>query len=144
MPTSRRGPRSSAISIATSRSRSSRSADRGEIGRLIADLPPDDRVDILKAVRPEIVDELLPFIPAFDRRDILRLQSYPEGTAGAMMTTSFAKIGEGLTVKQALDEIGRQAQELETIYYVYIVDAHEHLRGLVSARQLRLGHGQAD
>jgi magnesium transporter len=112
------------------------SADRAAIGSLIADLPPDDRVDTLKSVSPEIVDELLPFIPAFDRRDILRLQSYPEGTAGAMMTTSYAKIGEGLTVKQALDEIGRQAQELETIYYIYIVDDHEHLRGLVSARQL--------
>ena len=32
--------------------------------------------------------------------------------------------------------IGRQAEELETIYYVYIVDEHDHLRGLVSARQL--------
>jgi magnesium transporter len=112
------------------------SADRAEIGKLIADLQPDDRVDVLKSVRPEIVDELLPFIPAFDRRDILRLRSYAEGTAGAMMTTNYAKIPEGFTVKQALEEIGRQAEELETIYYVYIVDDHEHLRGLVSARQL--------
>ena len=71
-----------------------------EIGKLIADLPHDDRVDILKSVKPEIVDELLPFIPAFDRRDILRLKSYAEGTAGAMMTSSVAKIGEGLTVQR--------------------------------------------
>lgn len=112
------------------------SADRREIGRLIADLPHDDRVDMLKAVQPAVVDELLPYIPAFDRRDILRLRSYPEGTAGAMMTTSYARIGEGLTARAALEEIGRQAQELETIYYIYIVDDHDHLRGLVSARQL--------
>ena len=110
--------------------------DREAIGKLIGDLPPDDRVDILKSVKPEIVDELLPYIPALDRRDILRLRSYPEGTAGAMMTTSYAKIGEGHTVREALEEIGRQAEELETIYYVYIVDEHDHLRGLVSARQL--------
>ncbi len=112
------------------------SGDRAAIGRLIADLPPDDRVDILKVVPSQVVDELLPFIPALDRRDILRLRSYAEGTAGAMMTTSFAKIGEGLTVREALEEIGRQAEELETIYYIYIVDAQDHLRGLVSARQL--------
>jgi magnesium transporter len=43
--------------------------DRGEIGRLIADLPHDDRVDILKSVKPEIVNELLPYIPAWDRRE---------------------------------------------------------------------------
>lgn len=112
------------------------SSDRAEMGKLIADLASDDRVDVLKEVRPEVVDELLPFIPALDRRDILRLKSYPEGTAGAVMTTAFARIREGLSAREALEEIGRQAEQLETIYYVYIVDKEDHLRGLVSARQL--------
>ncbi len=106
------------------------------MGRLIADLPSDDRVDVLKEVEPRVVEELLPLVPAMDRRDILRLRSYAEGTAGAMMTTAFAKIAEGRTVREALEEIGRQAEELETIYYVYVVDESDHLRGLVSARQL--------
>jgi len=106
------------------------------IGELIANLPPDDRVDILKSVKPEVVEQLLPLVPALDRRDILRLQSYPEGTAGAKMTTSFAKLSEGLTVKQVLDELAKQASDLETIYYIYIVDKDDHLHGLVSARQL--------
>ena len=112
------------------------SGEGAEIGKLIADLPSDDRVDVLNAVPPEVVERLLPFIPALERRDILRLQSYPEGTAGAMMTTAFAKIGEGRLVREALEEIGHQAEQLETIYYVYIVDDQDHLRGLVSARQL--------
>ncbi len=112
------------------------SGDRGEIGQLIAELPADDRVDILKAVPTKVVDELLPYVPALDRRDILRLRSYPEGTAGAMMTTQFARLPEGLTVKQALDDVAKQAEELETIYYVYILDKEDHLRGLVSARHL--------
>jgi magnesium transporter len=111
-------------------------ADRAAVGRLMGDLPPDDRVDILKSVSAEVVDELLPYVPTADRRDILRLRSYPEGTAGAMMTTNYARIPEGLTVRAALDEIGPQAEDLETIYYVYVIDDHEHLRGLVSARQL--------
>ena len=103
---------------------------------MIAELPADDRVDILKAVPAEVVEQLLPFVPALDRRDILRLRSYPEGTAGAMMTTQFARLPEGLTVKQALDQVAKQSEELETIYYIYIVDTDDHLRGLVSARQL--------
>jgi magnesium transporter len=110
--------------------------DRSEIGQLIAELPADDRVDILKAVPAKVVDELLPFVPVSDRRDILRLRSYPEGTAGAMMTTQFARLPEGLTVRQALEEVAKQAEELETIYYIYIVDAEDHLRGLVGARHL--------
>ena len=52
------------------------------------------------------------------------------------MTSDFAKLGEGLTVREALEELGRQAEELETIYYLYVVDEEEHLLGVVSARQL--------
>jgi magnesium transporter len=110
--------------------------DRPEIGDLIAHLPPDDRVDILKQADPQVVNELLPLLPADDRRNILRLRSYAENTAGAMMTTDFARLHKDLTVREALEELGKQASELETIYYIYIVDEHEHLLGLVSARQL--------
>jgi magnesium transporter len=52
------------------------------------------------------------------------------------MTTNVARLPETLTVWQALEEIARQAKDHETIYYIYIVDAENHLRGLVSARQL--------
>ena len=110
--------------------------DRAEIADFVGSLPPDDRVDRLQEVEPEIVDELMPLIPTDERRDILRLSAYPEDTAGAVMTTEFARLSEDLPVGQALKEIGQQAEQLETIYYLYVVDEEDHLRGLVSARQL--------
>ncbi len=110
--------------------------DPESVSQLIADMPADDRVDLLNKVDPEIVAQLLPLVPVDERRDILRLQAYPEGTAGALMTTEIAKLPESLSVREALEEIGRQAADLETIYYIYIVDDENHLRGLVSARQL--------
>jgi len=112
------------------------SQDRQEIAGLVAEMPPDDRVDLLQEADDTIVEEILPLLPTDERRDYLRLREYPEGVAGAVMTTEVAKLGEGLTVKQALDELGRQAEELETIYYLYVVDETDHLRGVVSARQL--------
>ncbi len=112
------------------------SGDPAELAPLIADMPPDDRVDLLNRVDPAVVEAVLPIIPTEERRDILRLRAYPEGTAGAVMTTEIAKLPETLTVRAALEEIGRQAQGLETIYYIYIVDEKNHLRGLVSTRQL--------
>jgi magnesium transporter len=45
-------------------------------------------------------------------------------------------LSETLTVREALDELSRQAEMFETIYYLYIVDVEQHLRGVVSARQL--------
>jgi len=110
--------------------------DRDEIAALIGDLPPDDRVDLLTEVAPSTVEELMPLVSVEDRRDIRRLSAYPEGTAGAVMTTAFARVREDFTARQALDEVIRQAAELETIYYVYVVDEASHLQGVVSSRQL--------
>lgn len=118
--------------------------DRGEIAQLIGQLAPDDRVDILKAVAPALLDELLPLVPAAERRDILRLKAYPEHTAGAVMTTEFARLAPHLTVREALEELGKQAAELETIYYIYLLDDQGHLEGLVSARQLLSAIGKPD
>lgn len=114
------------------------SMDRGEIGQLIAILPADDQVDVLQSVAPQTVAELLPLLPTEVRRNILRLQAYPEGTAGAVMTTECARLTEDLTVRQAIDEVRSQAERMETIYYLYVVDHEDHLRGLVSLRQLVL------
>jgi magnesium transporter len=101
--------------------------DRGEIAELLADLPADDRVDLMHDLRPETVEEILPLLPADERREILRLRDYPEDTAGAMMTTEVALVAEDLTLREAIDELSREAEHLETIYYIYVVDRDLHL-----------------
>lgn len=110
--------------------------DPESVSTLIADMPADDRVDLLNAVDEEVARNLVLLVPVEKRRDILRLQSYPEGTAGAVMTTEVARLPESLTVREALQELSRIAEGLETIYYIYIVDDENHLHGAVSARQL--------
>ncbi len=110
--------------------------DRTEMAELVAELASDDRVDLLHEADDGLVAELLPLLPAEDRRDILRLKSYPEGVAGAVMTSDIARLDEELQVREALNELTRQAEELETIYYLYVVDESDHLRGVVSTRQL--------
>ena len=117
---------------------------RPEIAALVAEIPPDDRVDILQNLEPEVVADLLELMPVDERRDFLRLSQYPEGTAGAVMTTEVMKLSESLTINEALNQIGRESEEYETIYYLYIVDAEDHLRGLVSARQLLAGMKQPE
>jgi magnesium transporter len=102
--------------------------DPAEMAALVADSPPDDRVDLLDDVAPEVVDRIMPLLPVIERRDILRLSAYPEDTAGAAMTTEFAALAETLTVEQAFEELRRQAKEHETIYYIYVVDDEGHLR----------------
>ena len=120
------------------------SGDPQELSELITDMPSDDRVDLINHVQPETAEAILRLIPADQRRDIMRLRQHPEGTAGSVMTTEVATLPENLTVVEALREIGRLAKDLETIYYIYIVDDENHLRGLVSARQLMTRLGKPD
>jgi magnesium transporter len=110
--------------------------DDKQVAVLVTQLPADDAVDLLKELPESRVDEILALVPAPDRRDIRRLQTFEEGTAGALMTTEVACLSETLTVKQALEELSRQAERLETIYYIYVVDDTNHLRGIVSGRTL--------
>jgi magnesium transporter len=107
-----------------------------QAAELIAELYSDDRVDLLQEMEPDRVQQLLELLPRSDRSDIQRLQAYPEGTAGALMTTEMAKLSEHLTVREALDALSKLGEYLETIYYIYVVDAEDRLRGIVSGRQL--------
>jgi magnesium transporter len=118
--------------------------DPAETSEIIADMAPDDRVDLLKLVDEAKVAELLPLVPTEERRDITRLSQYPEGTAGSLMTTSVARLPESATVGEAIEELARQTKNHETIYYIYIVDSENHLRGLISARQLLMHLGTPD
>ena len=110
--------------------------DRAEIAAFVSELAPDDRVDLLDEVDPTVVDELLCLLPSEERRDILHLRSYPEETAGGVMTTDVAKLPEHLTPREAMTRLQEFAKDIEVIYYLYIVDEQDHLRGLVSFRQL--------
>lgn len=112
------------------------SQEREQVAELVAGMAADDRVDIISQLEPAILEDVLERLPVEDRRDFMRLSQYPEGTAGAVMTTDVAKLSEKWTVREALDELGRIADEVETIYYLYVVDEEDHLRGIVSARQL--------
>lgn len=66
-------------------------------------------------------------------RELLR---YDEDTAGGRMTTEYLALAEGLTAGQALATLHQKAPDAETVYYVYVIDAEEHLLGVLSLRDL--------
>lgn len=113
-------------------------ADRKELSKLIEVMAPDDRVDFLEELDEAQLEELMPLIAQAERADIRKLLSYPDGSAGSIMTTEYAWLREEITVGEALDELRRQAPDSETIYYVFIVDENRCLDGMVSLRELIL------
>jgi magnesium transporter len=111
-------------------------APRKKFSKLIEEMAPDDRVDFLELLDDEQVDNLLPLMAQAERADIRKLLSYPDGSAGSIMTTEYASLPENITVDEALDSLRIQAPDSETIYYIYILDDTRRLDGIVSLREL--------
>lgn len=112
--------------------------DRKQLSRLIEEMSPDDRVDLLSRMERDHVDALIPLIAQAERSDIRKLLSYPEDSAGSIMTTEYASLPAEITAAEAIEQLRQQAPDRETIYYVYILDSGRRLQGFVSLRQLIL------
>ncbi len=114
------------------------SLSRRELATLVTVMAPDDRVDLLKSLSPEKHDTLLPVLAHAEREDIRRLASFPEGTAGAVMTSDYAMLSPHQTAGDAIAKVRREAPDKETIYYCYVVGPARKLLGFVSLKDLIL------
>lgn len=108
------------------------------LSRIIENMSPDDRVDLLERMDPDHVEDVLRLVAQAERSDIRKLLSYPDESAGSIMTTEYASLPVDITVKEALDRLRVQAPSRETIYYVYVTDEGRHLLGFLSLRKLIL------
>jgi magnesium transporter len=98
----------------------------------------DERVDFIKRLPESETDILMPAMAQVEREDIRKLASYPEGTAGAVMTSDYAHLSSDLTAAAAIDTLRREAPDTETIYYAYILDDQRRLEGIISLKDLIL------
>jgi len=71
-----------------------------------------------------------------DADDVRKLLAYPEESAGGIMTTEYASIPPNLTAAEAIQVLRGMADEVETMFYVYVVDKEQHLIGTFSLNNL--------
>ena len=109
-----------------------------EASMVLAAMDPDDRVDILGHVPEPMHQRLLDEMTAQEVSEVRRLEQYPPDTAGGIMTTEVTALPEDLTVEQAISELRRLNEQLEQMFYVYVVDKRGHLVGVLSMRDLIL------
>ena len=110
---------------------------------VLEEMPPDERVDFIKALPEDRAEEILPLVAQAERNDIKRLMQFKEGTAGSILTTEYASLGRGITAKEALEKLKLQAPNKETIYYIYITDEGKKLIGFISLKKLIVSRSDA-
>jgi magnesium transporter len=109
-----------------------------EASMVVAAMDPDDAVDILEHVPAPQHDAILREMKHEEAEEVRALERYPPDTAGGIMTTEVTALPEDLTVGQAIEELRRLNEELEQMFYVYVVDRRRHLVGVLSMRDLIL------
>ena len=109
--------------------------DQGEASRILDEMPPDEAADVVEALPEEQAARILHELPPDEAEEIQELLQYGESTAGGIMTPEFIAVHEHMTVHEALDHVRKSATR-ESAFYVYVVDGHEHLVGVVPLRRL--------
>jgi magnesium transporter len=100
-------------------------------------LAPDDAADVIQEAPEQDRDKLLSCLDTISRNEVAGLLAYREDVAGGLMSPRFSTLRADMTVAQALAYLRQQSREhVETVYYVYVVDADNVLIGVTSLRDL--------
>lgn len=110
-----------------------------EIREVLEEMDRDDAVDFLEEMPANVVRHLLARIDPKTRTEINQLLKYPEGSAGAVMTTEFVRLTRDMTVNEAITWIRDHGDQSEDIYTCYVTGRYQKLIGVITARELLLG-----
>ena len=100
-------------------------------------LAPDDAADLVQNAPASEKEKLLALLDEATRKEVTALLAYAEDDAGGLMNPRFVRVRPEMTVDEAIAYLRKQARErVETIYYAYVLDAQQHLLGVVSFRDL--------
>ncbi len=100
-------------------------------------LPMDDAIELREELDPERFESLLNVIPEEDAQEIRRLLSYPEGSAGQLLTEDFVEVSPDATMADVLNVIRHTSDsDFETVNYIYVLSEDRHLLGLLTLRRV--------
>ena len=105
--------------------------------RFVDYMDTDDAVDLIREMDEDKQEEIISHIEDIEQAgDIVDLLKYDEDTAGGLMGTEMVIVNENWSMPECLKEMRLQAEEMDEIYYVYVVDDEERLRGVFPLKKM--------
>ena len=103
---------------------------------ILNEMSSDELVDLLETVTPDRANNLIEKLHKDDIEEVKGLLNYEPDTAGGIMATEFLAVKENMTVGDTLKYLQMESPDAETAYYLYVLDEEEHLKGVVSLRDI--------
>ncbi|MCC8114010.1 MAG: magnesium transporter [Bacteroidales bacterium] len=108
-----------------------------EIAKQIDHLDTDDAVDLIQQLDEDERDEILSHIDDVEQAgDIIDLLKYDEDTAGGLMGTEMIVVNENWSMPECIKQMRLQAEDMDEIYNVYVVDNDDKLKGVLPLKEL--------
>jgi magnesium transporter len=107
-----------------------------KVADILEEMEPDEAADLLAELPEERSRGLLALMQKEESEDVRKLLSYPEDSAGGIMTTEYAYVPPNLTAEEAIKHLRETATDAETLFYVYVTDTQDHLMGVFSLKNL--------
>lgn len=108
-----------------------------DIARQIEHLDTDEAVDLIQELDEEEREDIISHIDDVEQAgDIIDLLKYDEDTAGGLMGTEMIVVNENWTMPECIKQMRMQAEEMDEIYYVYVVDNENRLKGILPLKKL--------
>ena len=114
----------------------------GEISDLFEEMEPDDAADVLGELDKSLSSQVIERMDEEEAEDVRKLMTYPEDSAGGIMTTDLVRMHGSQTVLEALDAIAAHEEDSH-VYQIYIVDDAERLVGTVTIWDLLKQHDRS-
>lgn len=107
-----------------------------KVADILEEMEPDEAADLLAELPEERSRDLLALMQKEESDDVRKLLSYPEDSAGGIMTTEYAYVPPNVTAEEAIKHLRETATDAETVFYVYVTDTQDHLMGVFSLKEL--------
>jgi magnesium transporter len=106
---------------------------------VIENLETDDAADVIGELAENKKEEVLSYIENIEHAsDISDLLSFAEDTAGGLMAKELIKVNKNWNTVKCLKEMRKQAENVKSVYTIYVIDDNNKLLGLISLRRLLL------
>jgi magnesium transporter len=110
--------------------------DEERAADILEEMAPDEAADLLQDLPEERREDLVERMQKDEAEDVEEILTYPEDSAGGIMTTDFVALPRDITAQEAIERLRQSKPDPELAYYLYVVDAEGRLDGIVSLRDL--------
>lgn len=107
-----------------------------DLKKILQELYSDDIVEVIEQMPTNIVRKILRSVDKTLRSDINKMLSYQDDSAGTIMNIEYVELKQSDTCGSAIEKVRKQAKDLETVSYSYVVNSKRDLVGYVALKDI--------